>query len=412
MNLQTLFSSRVSRVATRSVAGSRSLAMLLATMSMALLTHCGGDGKTGSNGTGSVPLDDPFVASGPVTTLGPTGISGVAFLDAAAQVQINAQVSRPVSELRLGMFAEAGGLISTSSASGRVTTLIAQSAVTGPVIALDPAAQRLTVLTQTVQLDQNTILDGFTSLAGLAIGSRVEVYGLPQPQSNTITATRVVALPASGSTEVEILGSATSLTATQFNLRGVTVSTNNAVLIVAGIQPSPAPAITSIGENARVRVIGTYDPASNTLMATRVVSGLEPVRNDNSVLVLDGLVQSVRAAGLFRVNDTDVDAVAVGAGLLVPGAHVQLRGRKVAGTLVASEFRLIAANARIEYVVQGPISDFVSTMNFKVRGETINAGTALIVGGTPAMLANGREVRVKAVAGPGHLVASEVTLVQ
>ncbi len=397
-------------------AGRRGVVTMLAVTAMALLTNCGGDGKTGSNGTGFVPSPtaDSLVASGPLNTLGPTGIGGITLVDAGAQVQINAQTSRPLTEIRLGMIAEAGGTILTNASSGTARTLIVQSAVAGPIISLDLPAQKLTVLSQNVQVDQNTIFEGAPSLAGLTIGSAVEVYGLPQPQSNTVTATRIIALPAGASTQVEILGTATGLTGTQFSLQGVTISTSNAVLIISGTQPSPSPAppIQSIGENARVRVIGTYDPASNTLSATKVISGLNPVRDDNSVLVLDGLVKSVSGAGRFRVNDTDVDAAAVGAGVLVPGTHVQVRGRKTAGTLMASEFRVIAANTRIEYIVQGDVTDLVSLMNFKVRGESINAGTANFSGGAPSLLTNGRQVRVKAVAGPGQLTATEVMFVQ
>ena len=111
-----------------------------------------------------------------------------------------------------------------------------------------------------------------------------------------------------------------------------------------------------------------------------------------------------------RVHDETIDqAIAAGAGMLTPGTRVQVRGRKLAGTVVAGEFRQIAASARIEYIVQGEVTDFISLANFKVRGEAISAATALFTGGTPAMLANGRQVRVKAVAGPGHLSATELT---
>jgi hypothetical protein len=136
---------------------------------------------------------------------------------------------------------------------------------------------------------------------------------------------------------------------------------------------------------------------------------LNPVRNDNTVLVLDGLVQSASAAGRFRVNDTDVDAAAAGAGTLVPGAHVQVRGHKLSGTVLASEFRVIGAGDQNVYALQGAVSDLVSVAEFKVRGEAINGATALFIG-TPGLLANGRQVRVKAVAGPGHLTATEITL--
>ncbi len=384
---------------------------MLAVMLTTLLTHCGGGGetKTGSNGTGlAPPPEELLVASGPITSLGPTGIGGATLEDTTALLQINAQVPRPVGEIRLGMMTEASGTIPPNASAGTARAITAQSAVIAPVTRVDLAARRLTVLSVPVQVDQNTILDGFASLAGIGAGSRVEVYGLPQPPSNAITATRIIALPPNSGAAVEILGNATGLTSNQFNLPGMVVATSGAMLIVAGFAASPAPPIASIGENARVRVIGTFDATSNTLNATQIVGGLNPVRNDNSVLVLDGLVQSVSAAGRFRVNDTDVDATAAGAGTLTPGAHVQVRGRKLAGILVASEFRLIGANEQIVYTVQGVVSDLVSMADFKVRGEAIN-GAAAVFNGTPGLLASGRQVRVKAVAGPGQLTATEVT---
>ena len=385
---------------------------LLAVILVAQLTHCGGgDSKTGSNGTGMTPPDALLVASGPITSLGPTGIGGTALDDAGAVLQINARLPRPVSEIRLGMTVEAGGTLAENASRGTVLTLTAQSAVVGPVSNINSATLRLTVLSVPVQVDQNTILEGFPSLASLAIGARVEVYGLPQPQSNAITATRIIALPADSTAAVEILGTATGVSGTQFNLQGITVATGGAVLIIGGLLPSPAPPISSIGENARVRVIGSFDAARNTFIATQIIGGLNPVRNDNSVLVLDGLVQSVSAVGRFRVNDTEVDATAAGAGTLLPGTHVQVRGRKLAGILVANEFRLIGASARIEYVVQGVVTDFISLANFKVRGEAINAGSAIFIGGAAALVANGRQVRIKAFAGPGQLTATELTFV-
>lgn len=383
---------------------------LLAVILTILLTQCGGgETKTGSNGTGvAPPPEELFAASGPITSLGPTGIGGTSMDDSSALLQINAQLPRPIAETRLGMITEASGTIATNASTGTARTLNAQSAVIAPVTGIDLAARRLTVLSVSVQVDQNTILEGFSSLERIGIGTRVEVYGLPQPTSNAISATRIIALPVAAGAPVEILGRATGLTSSQFNLPGIVVTTNGAVLIVAGIAASPAPPIPSIGENARVRVIGTFDAASNTLNATQIIGGLNPVRNDDTVLALDGLVQSVSAAGRFRVNDTDVDATVAGAGMLVPGARVQVRGRKLAGVLVASEFRLIGAGDQVVYTVQGAVSDLVSAASFKVRGEAIDASAATFTA-TPGVLANGRQVRVKAVAGPGHLTATEVT---
>ena len=79
--------------------------------------------------------------------------------------------------------------------------------------------------------------------------------------------------------------------------------------------------------------------------------------------------------------------------------------------LIATDFRRIATGERIQYVVQGDIANFVSTANFTVRGETINALTATFIGGSAANLVNGRTVRIKAQAIAGHLEAIEVSFV-
>ncbi len=376
------------------------------------LSHCGGDGKTGSNGTGSVPpVEESLTASGPITTLGPTGVGGTALDDTGAQLQINAQNSRPVAELRLGMFAEAGGVIVGSATSGTARSLSAQSAVLGPITAINPAARTLTVVTVPVSIDPNTIFDGFAGLATLSPGARVEVYGLPQPPSNNIVATRINLLSPDVSAPVEILGVVSGSTINQINVAGLSVSTSSATLLIGGAPPvSLSPGIL-IAENTRVRVIGVFDAARNSVVATQVVGGLSPVRNDNSVLVLDGLVQSVTAPGRFRLNDTDVDAGAVGGGSVVAGTRVQVRGRKANGVLTASEFRQIAAADRITYVAQGDIANFNSVASFRVRGELFTSVGANIVGGTAADFVNGRRVRIRAVAGAGVLQAIDVTFV-
>ncbi len=376
------------------------------------LSHCGGDGKTGSNGTGSVPpVEEALTASGPITTLGPTGVGGTSLDDASAQLQINAQSARSTSELRLGMFAEAGGTIIGSATNGTARSLSAQSAVVGQITAINPVARTLTVVTVPVSIDQNTILDGFSGLSALSLGARIEVYGLPQLPSNIVAATRIGILPPDATAPVEILGNATGATINQITVAGTFVSTSGATLIIGGVpQISPSPGAL-IAENTRVRVIGVFDAARNSIAATQVVGGLTPVRNDNSVLVLDGLAQSVTAPGRFRLNDADVDAGAVGGGSVVAGARVQVRGRKANGVLTASEFRQIAAADRITYVAQGDIANFNSVASFRVRGELFTSVGANIVGGTAADLVNGRRVRIRAVAGAGVLQAIDVTFV-
>ena len=200
-------------------------------------------------------------------------------------------------------------------------------------------------------------------------------------------------------------------TSTQFSLQGIQVAAGSAQVSIGGVLPSPAPPLVTVATNSRVRAIGSFDTATNTLTATQIIGGLNPVRTDNALLVLDGVVQAVTSAARFRLNDTEVDASAAGGGGATAGARVQVRGRKLAGVLVASEYRQIGAGERIAYSVQGEISDYASVAAFRVRGELVSANTAIFSGGSASDLANGKRVRVRAVAGAGQLEATQITFV-
>lgn len=390
---------------------------VLALLALMLQSACGGDTKTGSNGTGQVPqTSDPFTASGTLNASGPVGIGTLSISDLAALIQLNTQLGRSSSDLRLGMQAEISGNISTSGNATLIVissanSITAQSAAVGPVSTVNPATGQFTLLSLAIQVDQNTIFDGFPSLAALRAGDRVEVYGLPQTTPSSILATRLILLPANSSAPVELLGNVSNLGSSQFSLQGIQVAAGNAQVSIGGVQALPGAPLVSVGLNGRVRAVGTYDPASNTLVATQVLGGLTPVRNDNSILVLDGLVQSVTTPGRFRLSDTDVDATAVGGASAIVGSRVEVRGRKLAGVLQATEYRLITPGERTVFTVQGDVTDFASIAAFRVRGELFSANGATFTGGTAADLANGKRVRVRAVAGAGMLNATEVTFV-
>lgn len=384
---------------------------------MFLLSACGGGGggvdtKTGSTGTGdpNAPAD-ALLASGPLSTIGTAGIAATGLDDRASAIFINTRAGQSFAALKLGMVAEVAGTIpttATSATAGTATNIVAESAVVGTISAVDVANTRLTVLPLTVQMDQNTIFESTSSFATMAVGNRIEVFGVPAAESKTILATRIISLPATSNT-TELLGVATNVTAFQFTLQGVSVS-------MAGVSSVITPTGTvagtaSIVENTRVRVIGPYSAAGNSHAASQIVAGIPIVRNDNAIIVLDGIVQSINATGRFRLNDTDVDTTAANAATITVGSRVQVKGRKVAGVLTATDFRRIAAGERILFAVQGDIANFVSAANFTVRGESINASAATFIGGTAANLVNGRTVRIKAQAIGGHLEAIEVSFV-
>ena len=382
------------------------------------LSACGGGGggadtKTGFGGTGdpNAPAD-ALLASGPLSAVGVAAIAATGLDDRASIIFVNTQGGQPFTSLKLGMVAEAAGTIppaSTSTTAGTATNINVQSAAVGPVSAVDLVNQRLSVLSLTVQIDQNTIFEGVNSLANLGTGNRVEVYGLPQPESKAVLATRVIALAPNAGAPAEVVGIATNITAFQFIVQGIAVSTAGVSSVTT--PTGTVPGTTSIIENTRVRVIGAYSANTNSLAATQIIAGIPATRTDNAIIVLDGVVQSALANGRFRLNDTDVETSVGNAATATVGSRVQVKGRKTAGVLMATDFRRIAVGERIQYLVQGDVTNFVSTANFTVRGESINATTATFVGGSAANLANGRTVRIKAQSISGRLEAIEVSFV-
>jgi Domain of unknown function (DUF5666) len=109
------------------------------------------------------------------------------------------------------------------------------------------------------------------------------------------------------------------------------------------------------------------------------------------------------------VGDVAVDTTDVATPLAV-GMRVRLRGRMQAGVLRVDQVAVVAADARIDYVFEGPISAYASIADFRVRGERVDASSAVILGGPASSLADGVRVRVKGVAGPGRVNATEVTI--
>jgi hypothetical protein len=125
--------------------------------------------------------------------------------------------------------------------------------------------------------------------------------------------------------------------------------------------------------------------------------------------VLDGVVQSVTSAGRFRLNDTDVDASTRGRWRCY-GRRAGAGARSQAGRRAGSErYRQIGAGERISYSVQGRSAILRRWRH--VACALMSANTAIITGGSASDLANGKRVRVRAVAGAGQLEATQITFV-
>ena len=380
-----------------------------------LLAACGGgaETKTGSNGTGVAPPPELGVTSGPIAGLGPLDVAGARLDDATTVVLVNTSATQTSAELRLGMFADAAGNVVLGIAAGAATAANAQSLVRGPVTRVDAAAQSLSVLSLPVRVDQNTLLDGVNGIGDIVLGDSTEVYGLKLPGNAGTLATRlVVRRPAVGN-EVELLGTVGNLNASSLVADGVQVSLASVQVGVAspgGVQFSAAP-VNALVPGALVRVIGTYNTETGVVMATRIATGFAPARPDTRLVYIEGFVREFAGVGRFKVGDLDVDASGTTAAL-AEGARVKVRGRMQGNVLRADQLSVVPPGTRIEFILEGTVSSYTSIGSFSLRGERVDASQAQFVGGAAANLQDGRRVRVKGVAGPGRLTASEVTFVQ
>jgi hypothetical protein len=69
-------------------------------------------------------------------------------------------------------------------------------------------------------------------------------------------------------------------------------------------------------------------------------------------------------------------------------------------SLVAESVTVIAPG-QVTYRVTGTVSDLVSLASLRVRGEPVDLSTAVVSGGAPADIRNGRRISVTGIAGPG-----------
>jgi len=238
----------------------RSAAASLASGLLALLSACGGggDGLTlaggGIDGTGS-----PAQFSEGVMTRGSVILNGVRYDDSQAVVRIDDRTAS-ASELASGMYVKLRGRVNADGSTGAAERVEVRNEARGAISAINASAKpaSLVVVGQTVLVDDGTIYANVAGLAGLAVGSRVEVHG-PRDAAGAIRASRV---ELTGTATVdELRGVVSELGATTFRLRGIGVSFGSAAI-------SPAGAGLANGQPVEVR--GSFDAATGVFIATRV----------------------------------------------------------------------------------------------------------------------------------------------
>lgn len=374
-------------------------ALAVSLAAAAALAACGGGGTDAPAGGTVTP---PAAASvsytlGTVSGFGSVVVGGVRFDDSKASVTDEDGESHSSSDLRLGMTVQInGGRIDRTAGTAVAERVRFGSETVGPVTAVDAAAGSLTLLGQTIVVTANTVFD--SSLAGgltaVTPGMVLEVHGVLDQASGTITATRIE--PKTGALFFRMRGVVSALDST-----AKTFKIGSELINYAGITTVPA----SLVEGAVVRVKLQTTQVDGAWIATRLVSGKRQP-DATSEAHVEGIITSFTSATAFAIDGLAVDASAArfsdGTTGIVLGARVEVEGTLNNGVLVATKVEVEERHngGRRELELHGAITSVdTASQTFVLRTVTVSyAGEGVVFkNGTVADLKADARVEVHGV---------------
>ena len=370
----------------------RSTALLaLALLALAGPSGCGGG--IGEGGTGSF-------ASGPISGFGSVIVNDIVFDDSVAAVEDGEGELRRNTDLRLGMTVEIEGdalQAGAGTSSARASRIRFDSALLGPVEALDNAGGSFTVLGQRVAVDETTVFEAALAgrLAALRVGDVVEVYAAFDAGASRYRATRVERRAA----------------ALAYRVRGVVAQLDPATQTLrigsayfAYGAARAVPAGLAAGQFVRLTLLTQAGP----LGRWAVLSFGAPLQliAERDGVVLKGLISRFVSIANFDVDGRAVDASAaqvVGStAALALGVRVQASGALRAGVLKAGAVTIRSDEIERErgFELRGAIESVNPAQgSFVLRGLTISTLRPGLEyrDGSAAQIAVGRRVEVKGV---------------
>jgi len=258
-----------------------------------LVTACGGGA---SSSTPSASTGKTRLVTGVITGFGSVIVNGVHYESDSATVTLEGQPGT-VGDLKVGevvhLEAEAG-----VQGNMHATTIDQDRLIQGVVEVVNATGSTLTVEGQLILVDNETSFDDSIpgrSLAGIAVGDRVEVHGFVSASGDAL-ATRIEMADA-GDNEIEVTGPVTAL---DMGAKRFTVGTQVVDYSVATLQGFAA---SDPAEGDIVEAQGTTLLPDGALQATEVQKedgGMEGDQGDGGEL--EGLVTSVNLPTDFDVS--------------------------------------------------------------------------------------------------------------
>jgi hypothetical protein len=281
----------------------RPLAPWLTALLALSLLGCGSSGGGGENQVSGIDRGGITISQGPINGFGSVIVNGVRYSTAGAMITIDDQPGVE-SDLRVGQVVRVEGQLDASGTTGTATRVFYNDDVEGPIQSIGPAAGTLVVLGQTVKVGPSTSFDDRISprsLAGLAVGDRIEVSGLVTA-GGVIEATRIELKSASSAVEMQGTAGSVDTVARRLRINEQEVDYSTAQL---SNFPSGQPANGDL-----IELKGSVN-GSGVLVATRIErrsASLAGTTDDSAEI--EGLVTRFGSAADFDVSGQRVTTTA------------------------------------------------------------------------------------------------------
>jgi hypothetical protein len=337
---------------------------------VSMLVACGGSDDD--------PAPEPTqTAIGTISAFGSVIVNGVRFDDSGARISMNDATSAR-NQLRVGMVVRVQGRIH-GDGTGVAQSIDYNDCVRGPITAMNQVENKVTVLGQTVQLDEETVFDGVAlrDMNGFAIGDQVEISCQPDPVNKQMRASRMAYQEQfrNGITELEVKGVVSNLTANTFTINGLTVN-------MAGIAAGDRPAGLANGMTVEA---GGKNFANGLLTADRLRDRDRDRISypDGDGLEVEGYVSDFVSIANFKVSGQVVNAenatVKNGTAADIRNAlKVEAEGTMSNGVLVAKVLVIkLQANVRVEAGLQA-LDTAVNSLTVLGQAVKVNADTTIV----------------------------------
>ncbi|HLS54465.1 MAG TPA: DUF5666 domain-containing protein [Zeimonas sp.] len=357
-------------------------ARFTAGLSIALvLASCGGTDVAGV-GSGGTGIRLASVSYGSISGFGSVIVNGVRYDDTGAALS-NDDGTAP-GPLALGMVVEVRGDIDSTGLAGTADAISVVSEARGTVA--DRSSNGFSLLGLPVRANANTV---YGDTASVSDGDHVEVYGIYDRSSGTLTATRIERKAPVGTFKVRGTVGAVDSVAKRFQLGTITVDYSATPAATAGLASGTA-----------VRVHASGEPVAGMLAAIRIDVVTPPALGNVSKVEIEGVIDRFVSVADFSVDGVRVDGTGARfedgvASDLGVGIRVEVEGPVEAGIVKASSIEFEHEEDG-EFELKGLVSDFVDVASFMVRGTRVDAsGNVRYEDGGAADLRNGACVQVK-----------------